>query len=290
MSAQQSQALPIKDNAIGIGLRAPHHQQMLEDLPAVDWLEVHSENFFIENTLNRRILDQLSTTYPLSLHGIGLSLGSVDPINKQHLMQMKALIDCYNPALISEHLSWSSVNSRYFNDLLPVPYTKESLNVFCDKLNQVQDALGRALHIENPTTYLAFKDSNIFEWDFLNEIEQRCGCGLLLDLNNIYVNSVNLGLDAQQYLREINLSAVKEIHLAGFTRKQLATGEILIDTHGSEVSEPVWQLFSQIRELCKAPALIEWDSDIPPLEKLLEQVSIARDVQSKYENAEVVSV
>ncbi len=289
MSAQQSKALSIKANAIGIGLRSPHHQQIVEELPAVDWLEIHSENFFTENTLNRRILDQLSTSYPLSMHGIGLSLGSTDPVNQQHLSQMKALIDCYNPALISEHLSWSSVNSRYFNDLLPVPYTKESLDVFCDKLNQVQDVLGRALHIENPTTYLAFKNSNIFEWDFLNEIEQRCGCGLLLDLNNIYVNSVNLGLDAQQYLREINLSAVKEIHLAGFTRKQLDNGEILIDTHGSEVSEPVWQLFSQIREHCNAPALIEWDTDIPALEILLEQVAIARKVQSKFESIEAVS-
>ena len=129
----------------------------------------------------------------------------------------------------------------------------------------------------------------MFEGDFLNEIEQRCGCGLLLDLNNIYVNSVNLGLDAQQYLHEINLSAVKEIHLAGFTRKQLESGEILIDTHGSEVSEPVWQLFAQIREFCDAPALIEWDSDIPPLETLLEQVAIARKVQSKFENVEMVS-
>ena len=290
MTTKQSQALSIKDNAIGIGLRSPHHQQVLEEQPEVDWLEVHSENFFTENTLNRKILDQISATYPLSLHGIGLSLGSTDPVNLQHLAQMKALIDCYNPALISEHLSWSSVNSRYFNDLLPVPYTKESLSVFCDKLNQVQDYLGRPLHIENPTTYLAFKDSNIHEWDFLNEIQKHCGCGLLLDLNNIYVNSVNLGLDAQQYLQEIDVSAVKEVHLAGFTRKQLTTGEILIDTHGSEVSQPVWKLFSQLREHCNAPALIEWDSDIPPLEKLLEQVSIAREVQGKYEKDTAVSV
>lgn len=279
MSSQQSQFSKIEDNAVGIGLRAPHHLQVLENRPDVDWLEVHSENFFTENTLNRRVLDQLSESYPLSFHGIGLSLGSTDVVNQQHLKQMKALIDSYNPALISEHLSWSSVNSRYFNDLLPVPYTKESLMLFCDKLNLVQDFLGRALRIENPTTYLMFKDSDILEWDFLNEIHHRCQCGLLLDLNNIYVNSVNLGLDAQQYLKEIDISAVKEIHLAGFTRKQLETGEILIDTHGSEVSEPVWELFSQFREHCHAPALIEWDSNIPPLETLLDQVSIAREIQ-----------
>lgn len=282
MASKQSQSIAIADNAIGMGLRYPHHQQVLSEQPAVDWLEIHSENFFTPNTQNRQVLDELSEIYPLSMHGIGLSLGSADPVNKQHLQQMKSLIDCYQPALISEHLSWSSIDGRYFNDLLPVPYTQESLNTFCDKLNQVQDYLGRALHIENPTTYLAFKDSNIHEWDFLNAIEQKCQCGLLLDLNNIYVNSANLGLDAQRYLQEIDVSAVKEIHLAGFTQKQLENGQILIDTHGSPVSEPVWQLFTQLREFCAAPALIEWDTDVPALDILLAQVHRARCEQAKY--------
>jgi uncharacterized protein (UPF0276 family) len=278
-NAQVIDQLSIKSNAIGIGLRSPHHQQIVMQKPDIAWLEVHSENFFTENTHQRLVLDELSDVYPLSFHGVGLSLGSTDPLNKQHLAKMKALIDCYNPVLISEHLSWSSFNGRYFNDLLPVPYTDESLNLFVDRLNQVQDYLGRALLVENPTTYLAFSDSRYSEWEFLNEIQHRCNCGLLLDLNNIYVNSINLGLDADAYLREINIQAVKEIHLAGFTRKSLDNGEILIDTHGSRVSEPVWEMFRDLRKRCHAPALIEWDTDIPDLAVLLEQAQRATTEQ-----------
>ena len=270
----------IAEHAIGIGLRSPHHQQILEQRPQIDWLEVHSENFFTEPSAQRQLLDQLAVLYPLSFHGVGLSLGSTDPLNQKHLQQMKALIDCYQPALISEHLSWSSNNSRYFNDLLPVPYTPESLDIFCDRLNQVQDFLGRALLVENPTTYLAFSDSSMHEWEFLNEIQRRCQCGLLLDLNNIYVNSINLGLDADEYLQQIEVDAVKEIHLAGFTRRKLENGEILIDTHGSRVSEPVWQLFRDFRQSCNAPALIEWDTDIPVLEELLSQAELAKQQQA----------
>lgn len=276
---RSTESLTIADCAIGVGLRSPHHQQFLIDSPNVSWLEIHSENFFSPDTQQRLVLDKLSDQYPLSFHGIGLSLGSTDPLNKTHLGRMKALIDRYNPALISEHLSWSSVNGRYFNDLLPLPYTQESLDLFVDRLNKVQDYLGRALLIENPTTYLSFTHSTITEWDFLNEIQRRCQSGLLLDLNNIYVNSVNLGLDSLKYLQEIDLKAVKEIHLAGFTRKQLDCGEILIDTHGSVVSEPVWQMFRDLRQHCKAPALIEWDNDVPALSVLLEQAHRAEREQ-----------
>ena len=269
----------ITENAIGIGLRSAHHRQILEQLPKVDWLEVHSENFFTERSIQRQLLDQLALHYPLSFHGIGLSLGSTDPLNRSHLQQMKALVDCYKPALISEHLSWSSNNSRYFNDLLPVPYTQESLDIFCDRLNQVQDFLGRALLVENPTTYLTFGDSSMHEWEFLNEIHRRCQCGLLLDLNNIYVNSINLGLNAKEYLQQIDTAAVREIHLAGFTRRQLDNGEILIDTHGSKVSGAVWQLFRDFRQNSNAPALIEWDTDIPALAELVSQAELAKQHQ-----------
>jgi uncharacterized protein (UPF0276 family) len=203
---------------------------------------------------------------------------------------MKVLIDKYQPTLISEHLSWSSINGRYFNDLLPVPYTCESLQVFCDHLNQVQDSLGRALHIENPTTYLTFSNSTMPEWAFLNEIQTRCGCGLLLDLNNIYVNSVNLGIEVDEYLKNIDIAAVKEIHLAGFTRKQLDNGEILIDTHGSVVSEAVWEMFRAFRQVSNAPALIEWDTDIPSLEVLLGEVERARIEQAKSFKLEKVTL
>lgn len=273
--------------AVGVGLRAPHHYEVLEALPELGWLEVHSENFFLASSAQRQLLDELAQHYPLSFHGVGLSLGSTDPLSKPHLQQMKSLIDAYQPALISEHLSWSSKGQRYFNDLLPVPYTDESLSLFCDRVNQVQDFLGRNILIENPTAYLAFKSSHLTEWDFLNALHQRTQCGLLLDLNNIYVNSVNLGLDVQAYLQQIDLSAVGEIHLAGFTRKTLENGEILIDTHGSEVSEPVWQLFRQLRERCQAPALIEWDTDIPALSVLQAQRERALREQHDVAKAEV---
>ncbi|NRA18883.1 MAG: DUF692 domain-containing protein [Oceanospirillaceae bacterium] len=272
-------SLAIAENAIGVGLRSPHYQQILAQLPDIAWLEIHSENFFNAGSAQRDLLDRLAVHYPLSFHGIGLSLGSTDPLNKQHLRQLKSLIDNYQPALVSEHLSWSSFSGRYFNDLLPVPLTSESLNVFCDRLNQVQDFLGRAVLVENPTVYLNFTQSHIDEWAFLNEIQRRCQSGLLLDLNNIYVNSINLGIDAEHYLQNINVDAVREIHLAGFTRKVLEDGEILIDTHGSPVSEPVWELFRNFRSRCQAPALIEWDNDIPDLAVLLAEARRAEREQ-----------
>lgn len=277
----------ISSNSIGIGLRTPHHLQVLEEKPAISWLELHSENFFNPDSVRRHQLDLIAQDYALSFHGIGLSLGSTDRLNQQHLKQMKELIDCYQPAMISEHLSWSSKNGRYFNDLLPIPYTEESLALFCDRLNEVQDYLGRALLVENPTAYLSFAESTLTEWDFLNRIHDKTNCGLLLDLNNIYVNNINLGVSSKEYLESINISAVKEIHLAGFTRKELPEGDILIDTHGSPVSEPVWELFRYLRQFCYAPALIEWDTDIPELEVLLGEANRAeREQQSVFSNGE----
>ncbi len=271
----------IGSQAIGIGLRSPHFQQLPEQRPAIDWLEIHSENFFRADSPQRVCLDQLAEDYPLSFHGIGMSLGSADPLNQNHLEQLKALVDCYNPALVSEHLSWSSLKGRYYNDLLPLPYTAESLMHFSDRVKQVQDFLGRSILIENPTAYLSFADSKIPEAEFLALLHEYSGCELLLDLNNIYVNSVNLGLDTSSYLDTIPLSAVKEIHLAGFTRKQLEGGEILIDTHGSPVSDPVWELFKHYRQRCDAPALIEWDTDVPELEVLLAEADKARLAQQQ---------
>ncbi|MEH6625257.1 MAG: DUF692 domain-containing protein [Motiliproteus sp.] len=269
----------ILPQAIGIGLRSPHFQQVLEQHPDADWLEIHSENFFNPASAQRLILDQIAPQYPLSFHGIGLSLGSTDPLNSDHLKQLKALVDCYSPALISEHLSWSSVSGQYFNDLLPIPYTSESLLHFSDRVKQVQDYLGRNLLIENPTAYLSFDHSEFTEAEFLAELQHRSGCDLLLDLNNIYVNSINLGMNLSNYLETIPVAAVKEIHLAGFTRQQLDSGEILIDTHGSRVSDPVWSLFCAYRQRCQAPALIEWDTDIPALSVLMEEADKAREYQ-----------
>ena len=271
----------IAKNAIGIGLRSPHHQQIIAEKPAVDWLEIHSENFFSLHSPQRLDLDAIAEHYPLSFHGVGLSLGSVDPLNNAHLLRLKELQDRYNPALVSEHLSWSSYQGRYFNDLLPIPYSQESLDHFCSRISQVQDFLGRKILIENPTTYLQFEQSTFTEWQFLSQIHATTGCDLLLDLNNIYVNCRNLGLNSDQYLQGIPVKAVQEIHLAGFTVKQVDGGEILIDTHGSPVSEPVWELFREFRQRCDAPALIEWDTDIPRLEVLLGQAQRAEMEQQR---------
>lgn len=279
----------INSRQIGIGLRSPHYLQVIEEKPSVDWFEVHSENFLDENSFSRECLDQVAQHYPLSFHGVGMSLGSVDPINRHHLQRVKSLIDYYQPSLISEHLSWSSYNSQYFNDLLPIPYSEEMLDIFATKLNQVQDVLQRPLLVENPTTYLLAKGADYTEWQFLNALQERTGCRLLLDLNNIYVNSINLGYSAEEYLTNINHHAVDEIHLAGFTRKPLENGEILIDTHGSRVCDPVWELFALCRQFNEAPALIEWDTDIPDFAVLMDEAKTAATLQSNTQKTRQIS-
>jgi len=257
--------------SFGIGLRQPHYQEMLSSQPAIDWLEVHSENYFAPHGQHRWYLRQLAEHYPVSLHGIGLSLGSVDPLSHSHLEQLKQLITEFSPILVSEHLSWSSFGQQYFNDLLPLPYTHEMLELFCRKVDHTQQFLGRQILIENPSAYLQFSQSHIPEWEFLEEIARRCGCGLLLDINNIYVSAINQGFAAESYIDAIDTGLVGEVHLAGYTRKRLPQGELLIDTHGSPVSEPVWKLFERYcrKAPLSAPVLIEWDTDIPPLQVLL---------------------
>ncbi|QUJ67411.1 DUF692 domain-containing protein [Photobacterium sp. GJ3] len=265
---------------VGVGLRAPHLDLFTQfPQPQVGWLEIHSENFFIPHSPARQTLNTIATSFPISCHGIGLSLGSADPINIQHLAQLKALVDDIQPIAISDHLSWSSVNGQYFNDLLPVPYTDEALAVVCRKIQQVQDTLGRQLLLENPSSYLSFRQSTMTEWDFLSQVQRTTGCGLLLDLNNIYVSSFNHGFDCQTYLDAIDPAAVKEIHLAGFIVRQLEENEIWIDTHSRPVSEPVWQLYRDwVGRHGPVPTLIEWDLDIPPLPELLAEAEKARQI------------
>ncbi|NBI54950.1 MNIO family bufferin maturase [Photobacterium alginatilyticum] len=264
---------------VGVGLRSPHITQVLEQKPDIGWLEVHSENYFITTSTARQQLRQIAEHYPVSCHGIGLSLGSADPLDRQHLSQLKQLVDEINPIAVSDHLSWSSVDGQFFNDLLPLPYTEEALVHFCRKVDQVQEYLGRQMLIENPSSYLSFAHSAIPEWEFLHQVQQRTGCGLLLDLNNIYVSAFNHGFDCDQYIAALDASAVKEIHLAGFTVKQFEDGEIWIDTHSKPVSEPVWQLYRRwVQQHGRTPTLIEWDLDIPPLSVLLGEADKARNI------------
>ena len=247
-------------------MRAPHYREMLETLPSIGWLEVHSENYFGAGGQPHAYLERLRNHYPLSFHGVGLSLGSTDPLNLQHLDKLKALIDRYQPALVSEHLCWSSVGGRHLNDLLPLPYTEEALSHISERVMRAQEFLGRQILIENVSSYLQFRDSTLPEWEFVAAVAENSGCGILLDVNNIYVNSVNHRFDALRYLDAIPAAAVGEIHLAGYD----ASGPCLIDTHGTPVSEPVWKLYREaVRRFGRTPMLIEWDTNLPALTVLL---------------------
>jgi len=260
----------------GIGLRAAHYQDVLATWPAVGWLEVHSENFFSAGGRHLHILEQVRSRYPLSLHGVGLSLGSTDPLNTVHLDKLKNLIQRIEPALVSEHVSWGSVDGRYHNDLLPLPYTEEALDHMVARVSQTQDYLGRQILVENVSSYLEFEISCIPEWEFVAELTRRAGCGLLLDINNIYVNACNHGFDAARYLHAIPRDPVQEMHLAGFTVDRVADGEILIDTHSRPVCAEVWALYRQaVARFGAIATLIEWDADLPPLSTLLEHAEQA---------------
>lgn len=260
----------------GIGLRAPHYLDVLEQRPDVGWLEVHSENYFGAGGRPLYFLEQARERYPVSLHGVGLSLGSTDPIDLAHLAKLKSLERRIEPMLVSDHLSWSSVDGRYMNDLLPIPYTEEALRHVCARVTQVQDILGRRILIENPSSYLQYVESAIAEPEFLRAVATTSGCGLLLDVNNVYVSATNHGFDARQYLAALPAAAIEEIHLAGFTVNEADGGRILIDTHSHPVPEQVWDLYAQaVARFGPRPTLIEWDADLPPLATLAGEAARA---------------
>lgn len=264
---------------VGVGLRQPHHDYFLDQTPDMGWLEIHSENFFLPHSKATGALHTLRRHYPVSCHGVGLSLGSVDPVSPHHLSRLKNLVEDVDPLFVSDHLSWSSVDHAYFNDLLPLPYTEEALAVFCRNVDATQTFLGRQMLIENPSSYLSFAHSTIPEWEFLSEVVRRTGCGLLLDFNNIYVSAFNHGFDCDTYLAAINPDWVQEIHLAGFTKKSLDDGEIWVDTHSQPVSEPVWDLYRRwVTEHGARHTLIEWDRDIPAPEVLLAEADKANAI------------
>ena len=239
-------------------------------------MEVHSENYFGAGGAPLYYLDKVRADYPLSLHGVGLSLGSADPLDQGHLARLEALIERCEPGLVSEHLAWCSVNGRYLNDLLPVPYTDEVLTHVVERIERVQDRLGRRILIENVSSYLEYRHSTIPEWEFLAALARRAGCGLLLDINNIYVSARNHGFDPEVYLRAIPADAVEELHLAGHMVKPLEKGEIVIDSHNRPVASQVWRLFAAAVDCFgPRPTLIEWDTDIPPLPMLLGEAGKA---------------
>lgn len=260
----------------GIGLRSPHHDQIVRDRPPVGWLEVHSENYFADGGIQIERLMSARSSYPMSLHGVGLSLGSTDPLDREHLRRLKRLVDLCQPALVSEHCSWSSVHGTHLNDLLPLPLTEEALLHMIGRVRAVQDALGRRILIENPSSYLRFAGEELTEPEFLGELAVQADCDLLLDVNNVYVSACNHGFDARGYLAALPRQRVRELHLAGHTMKRFGEREILIDTHSAPVCDAVWELYDYaLDRLGPVPTLIEWDTDIPPLEALLAEADRA---------------
>ena len=255
--------------AIGVGLRAPHVREVEATHPAIGWLEVHAENYLGGGPPLAR-LEALRRDYPLSLHGVGLSLGTATGLDPEHLERFKDLIDRTKPFLISDHLSWSVADGVYFNDLLPLPYTEETLDIVAQNVTTAQQAFGRRILVENPSRYLQFQHSTIPEPQFLVELARRTGCGILLDVNNVFVSCSNFDLDADVYLEALSQSLIEEIHLAGHSRVSRGGVEILIDDHASIVSEPVWRLYARaLDRFGLVPSLVEWDKDLPPFDTLI---------------------
>ena len=257
----------------GLGLRKEHYRDFLETRVPVDFVEVISENFMVDGGQPRHILRQIRERHPVALHGVSLSVGSVDAPDPEYLRRLRALADDVEPIFVSDHLSWSRIGRFNSHDLLPVPYTLEALDVVCRHIEQAQEALGRAMLFENPSIYLRHEAQDMTEWAFLAEMTRRTGCGLLLDVNNLYVSSCNLGLDADAFLHGIPADRVRQIHLAGHTR----TDELWIDTHDNPVCGDVWALYRDaIALLGPIATMIERDDDIPPLPALLKELDIAR--------------
>ena len=256
----------------GIGLRQPHYREVFERRPELAFLEVHSENFFLEGGASMHALERARAAYPISLHGVGLSLGSADRLAEEHLAKLKRLVERVEPALVSEHLSWGAVGGVHFNDLLPLPHTNETLALLADRVDHVQATLKRRILVENLSAYVEFRDSDMTETAFLAELARRTGCGLLLDINNLYVNAANFGFDPVERLAELDGATVGQIHLAGHA----VVDDCLVDTHGSVVCDPVWDLYAHACARFGAkPTLIEWDTDLPALDVLLSQAARA---------------
>jgi uncharacterized protein (UPF0276 family) len=263
--------------SVGVGLKPVHYREILETAPAIDWFEVHPENYMFDGGPSHAWLREIRQKYPLSLHSVGTSLGSVQPVDATHLKWLRQLACTYDPFVISDHVSWSMSSVDFLNDLLPLPYTNESLKVLSRNIEQVQRHLGTTILVENPSTYLQFRDAEFTEPAFLSALSDRTNCGLLLDINNVFVCACNHGYDPWDYLTQIPHGSVQEIHLAGHSLTTIGQTEIRIDDHGSSVCDEVWQLYSRyISTYGPSPTLIEWDSNIPPLATLLSEVSKAR--------------
>ncbi|MBU6459827.1 MAG: DUF692 domain-containing protein [Proteobacteria bacterium] len=269
-SAHRAMPIPV---AAGIGLRSPHYRDIATLSPSIPWLEVHAENFFGDGGPDIAWLDQIRQCYPLSIHGVGLSLGTAGQLDMQHLKALNQVVSHFKPALVSEHLSFSRTSFAHANDLLPMPYTREAVETIATHIIETQTVLGQKILVENISSYLEFPESIMPEWAFIGEVVNAADCYLLLDVNNLYVNSINHGFDALTYLGGLPTSQVREIHLAGHT----VTHHALIDTHDTQVCDAVWDLYTKSLKLTgNQPTLIEWDSNIPELSVLLSEAKKAQ--------------
>jgi uncharacterized protein (UPF0276 family) len=268
-------------NGAGIGLRLPHLTEVVATRPPAGWLEIHPENF-LANPHASELLVELSDLYPISVHTVGVSIGSVSGIDRSHLKRVRALIDLIDPVLVSGHLAWSTHDGEYLNDLLPLPYDEEALRLLARHLHEVQDGLGRPYLLENPSSYVGFGASTMNEVEFLCELVRRTGCQLLCDVSNVHLSAHNMGYDAYRYIDGLPAEAIGELHLGGFTAEEDDANpgaELLVDTHATLIAEPVWDLYAYaIRRFGPKATLIEWDNDIPPLPTLLGEAARADEV------------
>lgn len=272
--AYTSSALP---GRAGVGLKVTHYDQILDEKPDVGWFEIHAENFMGAGGPPHRYLEAIRKNYPISLHGVGLSIGAAQALDQEHLTRLKALNDRYQPGLFSEHLAWSTHDDFFFNDLLPVPYTEETLQRCSDHIDQVQEYLGRQMLLENPSTYVTFRASSMSELEFLQRLSKRTGCGLLLDVNNVFVSATNHGYAPEDYIDAFPMERVGEIHLGGHAEDRDDAGALLlIDAHDRAVADPVWTLFERaIGHRGLIPTLIEWDNELPSWQRLFAEAQTA---------------
>ena len=262
----------------GLGLRVDHYQAILADNPRIDWFEALTENYLVPGGKPLDYLMRIRERYPMVLHGVSMSIGSTQPLDRGYLAQLKALAARVEPAWISDHLCWTGIAGRNMHDLLPLPYTEEALANVVERVQTVQDVLGRRILLENVSSYVSYRDSQMSEWEFLREIAQRADCLLLLDVNNIYVSSVNHEFDPLDYLQAIPVDRVQQIHLAGHENH----GDYLIDTHDHPVSDPVWELYdAAVRRFGSVSTMIERDDNIPPLEELCSELDAARQLAER---------
>ena len=269
----------------GSSLKHEHLAAILDDRRRCGFFEVHAENYMGAGGPPHRALEAVRRDFPVSLHGVCMSIGGPEALDKSHLARFRALVERYEPALVSEHLAWSTHQTTYFNDLLPLPYNKAALSRVCDHIDQVQDAIWRPLLLENPSTYLAFNESTMAETEFIRRIAERTGCGLLLDINNVFVSAVNHGFSALEYLSDFPLARVGEIHLAGHAEQTDDEGDLLlIDSHDGPIADAVWKLYEIVIARCgPVPTLIEWDSNIPDWSILKAEAAAAQAIIDRYQ-------